>query len=129
MRIPDRPQLKKLLRDATQGDVVIVAAVDRLLRDTIDLLVIARDLQKAGAGLRSIAERGVLPWNFRKPRLEGRRQAAGSFRDDFEAARRRVKSLVVSEKAVKVETVDEAHDAGDVVADILQSRRGRFQKA
>jgi DNA invertase Pin-like site-specific DNA recombinase len=52
----DRPQLKKLLRDATQGDVVIVAAVDRLSRDTTDLLVIARDLQKAGAGLRSIAE-------------------------------------------------------------------------
>ena len=49
MRIRDRPQLKKLLRDATQGDVVIVAAVDRLLRDTTDLLVIARDLQKAGA--------------------------------------------------------------------------------
>jgi hypothetical protein len=32
------------------GDVVIIAAVDRLSRDTTDLLVIARDLQKAGAG-------------------------------------------------------------------------------
>jgi DNA invertase Pin-like site-specific DNA recombinase len=35
---------------------VIIAAVDRLSRDTTDLLVIARDLQKAGAGLRSLAE-------------------------------------------------------------------------
>ena len=52
----DRPELQKLLRKVTQGDVVLVAAVDRLSRDTTDLLVIARDLEKAGAGLRSIAE-------------------------------------------------------------------------
>ena len=51
-----RPQLKKLLATVGQGDVVIIPAVDRLSRDTTDLLVIARDLQKAGAGLRSIAE-------------------------------------------------------------------------
>jgi DNA invertase Pin-like site-specific DNA recombinase len=36
--------------------VVVIAAVDRLSRDTTDLMVIARDLQKAGAGLRSLAE-------------------------------------------------------------------------
>ncbi len=33
-----------------------IGAIDRLSRDTTDLLVIARDLQKAGAGLRSLAE-------------------------------------------------------------------------
>jgi hypothetical protein len=38
------------------GDVVIIPAVDRLSRDTTDLLVIARDMQRAGAGLRSLAE-------------------------------------------------------------------------
>ena len=38
------------------GDVVITPAVDRLSRDATDLLVIARDMQRAGAGLRSIAE-------------------------------------------------------------------------
>ena len=52
----DRPQLRQLLAVATYGDVVIIPAVDRLSRDTTDLLVIARDLQKAGAGLRSLAE-------------------------------------------------------------------------
>jgi DNA invertase Pin-like site-specific DNA recombinase len=52
----DRPQLKKLMAAVGPGDVVIIAAVDRLSRDTTDLLVIARDLQNAGAGLRSIAE-------------------------------------------------------------------------
>jgi DNA invertase Pin-like site-specific DNA recombinase len=52
----DRPQLKKLMAAVAAGDVVIIPAVDRLSRDTTDLLVIARDLQKAGAGLRSIAE-------------------------------------------------------------------------
>jgi DNA invertase Pin-like site-specific DNA recombinase len=38
------------------GDVLIIPAVDCLSRDTTDLLIIARDLQKAGAGLRSITE-------------------------------------------------------------------------
>jgi DNA invertase Pin-like site-specific DNA recombinase len=52
----DGPHLKKLLAAVGQGDVVVIAAVDRLSRDTTDLMVIARDLQKAGAGLRSLAE-------------------------------------------------------------------------
>lgn len=52
----ERPQLKRLLATLQPGDVVVVPAVDRLSRDTTDLLVIARDIQKAGAGLRSLAE-------------------------------------------------------------------------
>jgi DNA invertase Pin-like site-specific DNA recombinase len=52
----DRPQLKKLMAVLAHGDVVIIPAVDRLSRDTTDLLVIARDMHRAGAGLRSIAE-------------------------------------------------------------------------
>src|SRR5690348_16769867 len=52
----DRPQLRKLLSVLAHGDVVIVPAVDRLSRDTTDLLVIAREMQKAGAGIRSLAE-------------------------------------------------------------------------
>src|SRR3981189_1321194 len=52
----DRPQLKKLMAALSHGDVVIIPAVDRLSRDTADLLVLARDMQRAGARLRSIAE-------------------------------------------------------------------------
>src|SRR5260370_4657691 len=52
----DRPQLKRLMAALAPGDVVIIPAVDRLSRDTTDLLVIARDVQRAGAGLRSLAE-------------------------------------------------------------------------
>jgi DNA invertase Pin-like site-specific DNA recombinase len=52
----DRPRLKKLMGGLAHGDVVIISAVDRLSRDTTDLLVIARDIQRAGAGLRSLAE-------------------------------------------------------------------------
>jgi hypothetical protein len=40
----DRPQLKKLVAALVHGDVVIVPAVDRLSRDTTDLLNIARDM-------------------------------------------------------------------------------------
>jgi DNA invertase Pin-like site-specific DNA recombinase len=52
----DRPQLQKLMKALAPGDVVVIPAVDRLSRDTTDLLVIARDMQRAGAGLRSLAE-------------------------------------------------------------------------
>lgn len=52
----ERPQLKKLMAKLALGDVVVIPAVDRLSRDTTDLLVIARDMQRAGAGLRSLAE-------------------------------------------------------------------------
>jgi DNA invertase Pin-like site-specific DNA recombinase len=52
----ERPQLKRLLRAIDKGDVVTIAAADRLARDATDLLVIARDIERAGAGLRSLAE-------------------------------------------------------------------------
>jgi DNA invertase Pin-like site-specific DNA recombinase len=52
----ERSQLKRLMAKLANGDVVVIAAVDRLSRDTTDLLVIARDMQRAGAGLRSLAE-------------------------------------------------------------------------
>jgi DNA invertase Pin-like site-specific DNA recombinase len=52
----DRPQLRKLIAALSHGDVVIIPAVDRLSRDTTDLLIIAREMQKAGAGIRSLAE-------------------------------------------------------------------------
>jgi DNA invertase Pin-like site-specific DNA recombinase len=52
----DRPQLGKLIKKLAPGDVVITPAVDRLSRDTTDLLVIAREMQRAGAGIRSLAE-------------------------------------------------------------------------
>ena len=49
-------QLKKLMAKLSAGDVVVIPAVERLTRDTTDLLVIARDTQRAGAGPRSLAE-------------------------------------------------------------------------
>ena len=52
----DRPQLRKLIGLLAPGDVVIIPAVDRLSRDTTDLLVIAREMQRKGAGIRSLAE-------------------------------------------------------------------------
>jgi DNA invertase Pin-like site-specific DNA recombinase len=52
----DRPQLRKLMAALNHGDVVITPAVDRLSRDTTDLLVIAREMRRAGAGIKSLAE-------------------------------------------------------------------------
>jgi DNA invertase Pin-like site-specific DNA recombinase len=52
----ERSQFKRLMAKLAAGDVVVIPAVDRLVRDTADLLVIARDMQRAGAGLRSLAK-------------------------------------------------------------------------
>jgi DNA invertase Pin-like site-specific DNA recombinase len=53
----DRPQLCKLMKKLGPGDVFTAPAVDRLSRDTTDLPVIAREMQRAaGAGIRSLAE-------------------------------------------------------------------------
>jgi DNA invertase Pin-like site-specific DNA recombinase len=52
----DRPQFAKLMKALAPSDVVITPAVDRLSRDTTDLLAIARDMQRAGAGIRSLDE-------------------------------------------------------------------------
>lgn len=52
----ERPQLKRLMRVLGPGDLVVITAVDRLSRDTTDLLVLARRMQRAGAGLKSLAE-------------------------------------------------------------------------
>jgi DNA invertase Pin-like site-specific DNA recombinase len=54
----DRPQLARLVDSLREGDVVVVARLDRLARSTRDLLEIAELLNGHGAGLRSLGE----PW-------------------------------------------------------------------
>ena len=54
----DRPELAHLLHHLREGDVVVATRLDRLARSTRDLLDIAETLNRAGAGLRSLAE----PW-------------------------------------------------------------------
>jgi hypothetical protein len=46
-----RPRLAKLTKRLASDDVVITLAVDRLSRDTTDLLVTPRVMQRAGAGI------------------------------------------------------------------------------
>jgi DNA invertase Pin-like site-specific DNA recombinase len=52
----DRPQLKRLMAGLEPGDMVIIPAVDRMARNPTDLLVLAREIDTAGAVLRSLAE-------------------------------------------------------------------------
>jgi DNA invertase Pin-like site-specific DNA recombinase len=54
----DRPQLARMLDQVREDDVVVVTRLDRLARSTRDLLDVAEQLKKAGAGLRSLGE----PW-------------------------------------------------------------------
>lgn len=53
-----RPELKRLLEQLREGDVLLVSRLDRLARSTRDLLEIAEILKIATVGLRSLAE----PW-------------------------------------------------------------------
>ena len=53
-----RPKLALLLEVIGEGDNVIVTKLDRLGRETIDLLEIAEEIGNKGAGFKSLAE----PW-------------------------------------------------------------------
>ena len=57
-RHADRPELARLLDHVRAGDVVVVTRLDRLARNTQDLLNIAERLQKKAVGLQSLSE----PW-------------------------------------------------------------------
>jgi DNA invertase Pin-like site-specific DNA recombinase len=50
------PAASQAHRHACAREVVIIPIVDRLSRDTTDLLVVAREMQRKGAGIRSLAE-------------------------------------------------------------------------
>ncbi len=52
----DRPELRRVLKALASGDTLVVVAVDRLARDTRDLLNILHEIRQAGAGFRSLSE-------------------------------------------------------------------------
>jgi hypothetical protein len=52
----ERPECEKVLLRRAIGDIVVPQAADRRSRDSPDVPVIARDVQRAGAGVNSWAE-------------------------------------------------------------------------
>lgn len=52
----NRPKLALLLQVLGKGDVLIVTKLDRLARDTVDMLEMAQEIANKGAGMRSLAE-------------------------------------------------------------------------
>jgi DNA invertase Pin-like site-specific DNA recombinase len=54
----DRPELRRMIDNLPQGDVVVVARLDGLARSTRDLLELAEAIAAPGASLKSLGE----PW-------------------------------------------------------------------
>ncbi|WP_432377284.1 recombinase family protein [Agrobacterium rosae] len=52
----ERPQLRLAIKALMEGDTLVVVAVDRLARDTRDLLNILHEIREAKAGFRSLSE-------------------------------------------------------------------------
>jgi DNA invertase Pin-like site-specific DNA recombinase len=52
----DRPELHRMLDQVREGDIVVVWKLDRLSRSLKDLLLILENIDKAGAGFRSVTE-------------------------------------------------------------------------
>lgn len=55
----DRPQLRRLLDDAGEGDVLYVESLDRLARDLHDLLALVRQLTRKGVRIEFVRDRLV----------------------------------------------------------------------
>lgn len=51
-----RPELRKLLAELKQGDVLLVYKMDRIARSLKDLLLILESVKHAGASIRSLTE-------------------------------------------------------------------------
>jgi DNA invertase Pin-like site-specific DNA recombinase len=52
----ERPELKRLLNELQEGDIVYVHEISRLSRSTKDLLEIIEQIKSKGAGLKSLTE-------------------------------------------------------------------------
>ena len=52
----ERPELAKALATLEKGDTFVITRLDRLARSTIDLLELVRQIEEAGAKLKSLAE-------------------------------------------------------------------------
>lgn len=52
----NRAQLKRLLKELSDGDVIMVTRLDRLARSTLDLLHIVEAVRAAGASFKSLHE-------------------------------------------------------------------------
>ena len=103
----DRPQLRRLMAALADGDLVVIPAVDRLSRDTTDLLLIAREMQKADHSLTLSSIRlRTLPRSFlRSSALPPSWNAATSWSARHEAAptrRRRASNLGASPHSPRV---------------------------
>ncbi|MGL5596295.1 MAG: recombinase family protein [Cetobacterium sp.] len=48
----ERPQLKAMLQDLKENDIVVVKSLDRLSRSTMDLLEISKEIESKGATLK-----------------------------------------------------------------------------
>ena len=55
----ERRDLKRLLDQVREGDVVVVTKLDRLGRSLSDVLDIVENIEQRGAGLRSLAESDI----------------------------------------------------------------------
>jgi len=60
--IKDRIGLCKMLEDVTKGDTVVVAKLDRISRDIVEMVNICRDIRNKGAEILSLAEGIVADW-------------------------------------------------------------------
>lgn len=54
--VGSRPELRRLLSELRQGDVLLVYKMDRIARSLKDLLLILESVQTAGASIRSLTE-------------------------------------------------------------------------
>ena len=55
----DRPELQAVLGFLRAGDVLVIPKLDRLARNTLDMLTIITDLGKRDIGVQSLAERDI----------------------------------------------------------------------
>lgn len=130
----DRPQLKAALGRLRDGDVLVVWKLDRLGRDTIQVLSTIRELRDRGVQIRSLTE-GIDPATAAGRMMIGILASFAEYELELKRERAEAKRQLIRKRggnlggakpkfdAEQAEAIRRAHANGDTVAELARVHR------
>lgn len=125
----NRPELKKLLDNVRQGDVINVHSLDRMCRNVKDLLVLMEDLQKKGVTVKFHKENLTFTPNIEDPLNKAIMTIIGAISElERNLILERVREgVAIAKKAGKYK--GRQNSLSDIQMDELKSMIGKYNRS
>ena len=125
----NRPELKKLLDNVRQGDVINVHSLDRMCRNVKDLLVLMEDLQKKGVTVKFHKENLTFTPNIEDPLIKAIMTIIGAISElERNLILERVREgVAIAKKAGKYK--GRKNSLSDIQIDELKSMIGKYNRS